>query len=80
MRTTWRVSGPHGERRARSWPAAIDFLLQDVASALKESCCEAYEDMAWGLVSPFAEVREPFTIDVDARLHTVDRVVASTGT
>lgn len=72
----WQVSGPYGVRKARSWPTAIDMTAQDIKTALIESgfALTAAEEEAWGYVRAYAEMREPFAVQVLGRRHAVCRL------
>jgi hypothetical protein len=69
----WRVAGPFGTRQARSWPAAVDLIAQDIKTALVGSGMVPTDadDAAWTHIRAYAEMREPFALDVLGRLHEV---------
>ena len=77
----WQVSGPHGVRKARSWPAAVDFIAQDIKTTLVESGAEASaaEEAAWAYMRAYAEMREPFSVEVLGRQHAVEKAEKSIG-
>lgn len=73
--TDWRVIGPYGERKAASWPLAVDYLCQDLkTSHLRYGGMgeRAAELMAWADVE-LIEVREPVTIIACGRRHEIRR-------
>ena len=73
--TSWRVSGPQGSRKARSWPQAFDMLCQDIKSSWMADGRmgeRAAELQTWAEVEYLAE-REPCTVTIFGKAHRIER-------